>query len=97
MLQYRCKNKKEEKMKKTQLLLPCYEHDIREWWEQHLPPLTSVYKLTPEEELEAKEDERLGRLLDKLELGEAIDQEKLSKDERLMIWKIKYQKGGIND
>ena len=82
------------KNKKEIFLLPCYEHDIREYAKSHMPPLTSVYKLTPEEELEAQEDERQGRLLDKLENGEPINKQELTQDEKFLVWKHTYQKKG---
>ena len=93
-------NKKEEetKMNKTQLLLPCYEHDIREYVKgcyAHIP-LTPVYQLTSEEEKEFQEDQRRSKLLDKLEYGDVIDEKKLNQDEKFIVWKHKYQKGGIN-
>jgi len=81
-------------MNKKLLLLPCYEHDIREYAKQHMPPLTSVYKLTPEEELEFQEDERQGRLLDKLENGEPINKQELTQDEKFIVWEHTYQKKG---
>ena len=46
------------KNKKEILLLPCYEHDVREYVKRcntHIP-LTPVYKLTPEEEKEFQEE-----------------------------------------
>ena len=83
-----------ENKKTNILLLPCYEHDIREYVKRcnaHIP-LTPVYQLTPEEEVEAEADERLSRLLDKIEDGEEIDKEKLSQDEKFILWKMKYLK-----
>ena len=83
-------------MNKKLLLLPCYEHDVREYVKrcnQHIP-LTPVYKLTPEEELEFQEEERRGRLLDKLELGEPINKQELTQDEKFLVWKNTYQKKG---
>ena len=74
------------------LLLPCYEHDMREYVKRcyaHIP-LTPVYQLTPEEEKEFQEDQKRGELLDKLEYGEPIDEKELSQDEKFIIWKIKY-------
>ena len=74
------------------LLLPCYEHDMREYVKRcyaHIP-LTPVYQLTPEEEKEFQEDQKRSELLDKLECGELIDEKKLSQDEKFIIWKIKY-------
>ena len=74
------------------LLLPCYEHDMREYVKrcyEHIP-LTPVYQLTPEEEKEFQEDQKRGELLDKLEYGEPIDEKELSQDEKFIIWKIKY-------
>ena len=74
------------------LLLPCYEHDMREYVKRcyaHIP-LTPVYQLTPEEEKEFQEDQKRSELLDKLECGEPIDEKKLSQDEKFIIWKIKY-------
>ena len=47
------------KNKKEILLLPCYEHDVREYVKRcnaHIS-LTPVYKLTPEEEKEFQEEE----------------------------------------
>ena len=85
-------------MNKTQLLLPCYEHDMREYVKRcyaHIP-LTPVYQLTPEEEKEFQEDKRRSELLDKLEYGDVIDEKKLNQDEKFIVWKHKYQKGGIN-
>ena len=74
------------------LLLPCYEHDMREYVKRcyaHIP-LTPVYQLTPEEEKEFQEDQKRGELLDKLEYGEPIDEKELSQDEKFIIWIIKY-------
>ena len=74
------------------LLLPCYEHDMREYVKRcyaHIP-LTPVYQLTPEEEKEFQEDKKRCELLDKLEDGEPIDDKELSQDEKFIIWKIKY-------
>ena len=74
------------------LLLPCYEHDMREYVKRcyaHIP-LTPVYQLTPEEEKEFQEDQKRSELLDKLEYGEPIDEKELSQDEKFIIWKIKY-------
>jgi len=73
------------------LLLPCYEHDMREYVKRcyaHIP-LTPVYQLTPEEEKEFQEENRKAELLEKLEHGE-LDEKKLSNDEKFIIWKIKY-------
>jgi len=73
------------------LLLPCYEHDMREYVKRcyaHIP-LTPVYQLTPEEEKEFQEENRKAELLEKLEHGE-LDEKKLSQDEKFIIWKIKY-------
>ena len=81
-----------EKNKKEILLLPCYEHDIREYVKRcysHIP-LTPVCQLTPEEEKEFQEDKRRSELLDKIEDGEEIDKEKLSQDEKFLLWKMKY-------
>ena len=80
------------KNKKEIFLLPCYEHDIREYVKRcnaHIP-LTPVYQLTPEEEKEFQEDKKRCELLDKLEDGEPIDDKELSQDEKFIIWKIKY-------
>ncbi len=85
------------KNKKEILLLPCYEHDVREYVKRcnaHIP-LTPVYKLTPEEELEFQEEERRGRLLDKLELGEPINKQELTQDEKFLVWKNIYQRKGV--
>ena len=84
-------------MNKKLLLLPCYEHDIREYAKSHMPELTSVYKLTPEEELEFQEDQRRGELLDKLELGEPINKQELTQDEKFLVWKNKYQRKGVEN
>ena len=84
------KNKNENK--KEIFLLPCYEHDIREYIKRcnaHIP-LTPVCELTPEEEKEFQEENRKAELLDKLECGEQIDEKELSQDEKFIIWKIKY-------
>ena len=81
-----------EKNKKEILLLPCYEHDIREYVKRcysHIP-LTPVYQLTPQEEKEFQEENKRARLLDKIEDGEEIDKEKLSQDEKFLLWKMKY-------
>jgi len=81
-----------ENKKTNILLLPCYEHDIREYVKRcnaHIP-LTPVYQLTPEEEKEFQEDQKRSELLDKLEYGEPIDEKELSQDEKFIIWKIKY-------
>ena len=81
-------------MNKKILLLPCYEHDVREYVKRcnaHIP-LTPVYKLTPEEELEFQEDQRRGELLDKLEYGEPIIKQELTQDEKFIVWKHTYQK-----
>lgn len=91
-------------------LLPCYEHWFREWvefyknhkwvqlengrWQFVESEITPVYKLTPEEELEAQEDERRSRLLQKLEDGEPINKQELTQDEKFLIWKHTYQKKG---
>ena len=79
-------------IKENILLLPCYEHDIREYAKSHMPPLTPVYQLTSEEEKEFQEDKRRSELLDKIEDGEEIDKEKLSQDEKFILWKMKYLK-----
>ena len=79
-------------MNKKILLLPCYEHDIREYIKRcntHIP-LTPVYQLTPEEEKGFQEDQKRSELLDKLEYGEPINEKELSQDEKFIIWKIKY-------
>ena len=76
------------------LLLPCYEHDIREYVKRcnaHIP-LTPVYQLTPDEEKEFQEDNKRAKHLDKLECGESIDKKDLDKDEKFLIWKMKYLK-----
>ena len=86
-------------MNKKLLLLPCYEHDIREYVKRcnaHIP-LTPVYKLTPEEELEFQEDQRRCRLLDKLELGEPINKQELTQDEKFLVWKNTYQRKGVEN
>ena len=83
-------------MNKKILLLPCYEHDVREYVKRcnaHIP-LTPVYKLTPEEELEFQEDQRRGELLDKLEYGEPINKQELTQDEKFIVWKHTYLKKG---
>ncbi len=83
-----------ENKKTNILLLPCYEHDIREYVKRcnaHIP-LTPVYQLTPEEEKEFQEDSKRAKLLDKLECGESIDKKDLDKDEKFLIWKMKYLK-----
>ena len=83
-------------MNKKILLLPCYEHDIIEYVKRcnaHIP-LTHVYKLKPEEELEFQEDQRRGELLDKLEYGEPINKQELTQDEKFIVWKHTYQKKG---
>ncbi len=83
-----------ENKKTNILLLPCYEHDIREYVKRcnaHIP-LTPVYQLTPEEEKEFQEDSKRAKLLDKLEYGESIDEKDLDKDEKFLIWKMKYLK-----
>ena len=79
-------------MNKKILLLPCYEHDIREYIKRcnALIPLTPVYQLTPEEEKGFQEDQKRSELLDKLEYGEPINEKELSQDEKFIIWKIKY-------
>ena len=85
-------------MERPQLLLPCYEHDMREYVKRcywHIP-LTPVYKLTAEEEKEAAEDDKRAILLDKLEYGDPINEKELNKDEKFIIWKHKYQKGGTD-
>jgi|TARA_Y100000296_G_C5136134_1_gene238288 pyruvate/2-oxoacid:ferredoxin oxidoreductase beta subunit len=56
--------------------------------------MTPVYKLTPEEEKEFKEENRKAELLNKLENEEEINQKELSQDEKYMVWKMKFQKGG---
>jgi hypothetical protein len=86
-------------MERPQLLLPCYEHDLREYVKRcywHIP-LTPVYKLTPKEEKEATEDDRRAMLLDKLECGKLINKKELSKDEKYMIWKMKYLRKEVHD
>jgi len=83
-----------ENKKTNILLLPCYEHDIREYVKRcnaHIP-LTPVYQLTPDEEKEFQEDNKRAKLLDKLECGESIDKKDLDKDEKFLIWKMKYLK-----
>ncbi len=58
--------------------------------------MTPVYKLTAEEEKEAAEDNKRAILLDKLEYGDPINEKELNKDEKFIIWKHKYQKGGTD-
>tara|TARA_Y100001938_G_C8003728_1_gene386186 strand:+ start:793 stop:1050 length:258 start_codon:yes stop_codon:yes gene_type:complete len=83
-----------ENKKTNILLLPCYEHDIREYVKRcnaHIP-LTPVYQLTPDEEKEFQEENKRAKLLDKLESGESIDEKDLDKDEKFLIWKMRYLK-----
>ena len=83
-----------ENKKTNILLLPCYEHDIREYVKRcnaHIP-LTPVYQLTPDEEKEFQEENKRAKLLDKLESGESIDKKDLDKDEKFLIWKMRYLK-----
>ena len=72
-----------------------YDGKGKWYYEEH--PLDEVYKLTPEEEKESKEEDRKAELLNKLENEEEINQKELSQDEKYMIWKMKFQKGGTND
>jgi hypothetical protein len=94
------KTKEEEtKMNMTQLLLPCYEQDIREYKKRCYAqfPLTPVCQLTPKEENEFQEDKRRGTLLDKLEYGDVIDEKKLNQDEKYIVWKMKYLRKEVYD